>query len=143
MNMTQVILKKLNPIVVEKLKRLAQSHQRTLEEEITSILEDVTENTPIITPENRDWSPGFFEQTCGSWRASARSTGTRAVIMSYLLDTNACIRYLNSSNNPVFHRLNLLSPDDVFLCDIVKFERMKTGKLLYELIKMPNLFLRR
>jgi tRNA(fMet)-specific endonuclease VapC len=42
--------------------------------------------------------------------------------MSYLLDTNACIRYLNSSNNPVFHRLNLLSPDDVFLCDIVKFE---------------------
>jgi len=42
--------------------------------------------------------------------------------MSYLLDTNACIRYLNSSNNPVFHRLNLLPPDDVFLCDIVKFE---------------------
>jgi tRNA(fMet)-specific endonuclease VapC len=42
--------------------------------------------------------------------------------MSYLLDTNACIRYLNSSNNPVFDRLNLLQPDDVFLCDIVKVE---------------------
>ncbi|MBN3959645.1 type II toxin-antitoxin system VapC family toxin [Nostoc sp. NMS8] len=42
--------------------------------------------------------------------------------MSYLLDTNACIRYLNSSNNPVFYRLNSLPPDDVFLCDIVKFE---------------------
>ncbi|MCC5618472.1 type II toxin-antitoxin system VapC family toxin [Nostoc sp. CHAB 5836] len=42
--------------------------------------------------------------------------------MSYLLDTNACIRYLNSSNNPVFYRLNLLPPDDVLLCDIVKFE---------------------
>lgn len=66
--MTQVILKKLNPIVVEKLKYLAQSHQRTLEEEITSILEDVTENTAIITPENRGWSPGFLEQTCGSWQ---------------------------------------------------------------------------
>jgi hypothetical protein len=35
--MTQVILKQLNPFVIEKLKRLAQSHQRTLEEEITSI----------------------------------------------------------------------------------------------------------
>ncbi|UKP01444.1 type II toxin-antitoxin system VapC family toxin [Nostoc sp. UHCC 0870] len=42
--------------------------------------------------------------------------------MSYLLDTNACIRYLNSSNNPVFYRLNSLPPDEVFLCDIVKFE---------------------
>ncbi|MBD2565609.1 MULTISPECIES: type II toxin-antitoxin system VapC family toxin [Nostoc] len=42
--------------------------------------------------------------------------------MSYLLDTNACIRYLNSSNNPVFYRLNSLPPDDIFLCDIVKFE---------------------
>jgi tRNA(fMet)-specific endonuclease VapC len=42
--------------------------------------------------------------------------------MSYLLDTNACIRYLNSSNNPVFYRLNSLPPDDVFICDIVKFE---------------------
>ncbi|UKP01445.1 hypothetical protein [Nostoc sp. UHCC 0870] len=66
--MTQVILKQLNPIVIEKLKRLAQSHQRTLEEEITSILEDVTENTPIITSKSRDWSPGFFEHTCGGWQ---------------------------------------------------------------------------
>jgi hypothetical protein len=68
MNMTQVILKKLNPIVIEKLKHLALSHQRTLEEEITSILEDVAENTPIITSKNRRWSPGFFEHTCGAWQ---------------------------------------------------------------------------
>ncbi|MGB3203360.1 MAG: hypothetical protein WBB28_00035 [Crinalium sp.] len=65
--MTQVILKKLNPIVVEKLQHLAQSHQRTLEEEITSILEDVTGNTPITTPVNRGWSPGFFEEVIGGW----------------------------------------------------------------------------
>lgn len=65
--MTQVILKKLNPTIVEKLKYLAQIHQRTLEEEITSILENVTENTPIISPKNRGWSPGFFQQTCGCW----------------------------------------------------------------------------
>ncbi|EFA68960.1 hypothetical protein [Cylindrospermopsis raciborskii] len=60
--MTPVILQKLNPIVLEKLKYLAQSHQRTLEEEITSILEDITENTPIITPQNRGWFPGFLRK---------------------------------------------------------------------------------
>lgn len=42
--------------------------------------------------------------------------------MSYLLDTNACIRYLNSRDNPVFYRLSLLPVSDIFLCDVVKFE---------------------
>jgi len=58
MNMTQVILKQLNPIVLEKLKRLAQSHQRTLEEEITSILEDVAEKE-----EEPKSSEGFWDMT--------------------------------------------------------------------------------
>jgi hypothetical protein len=58
MNMTQVILKQLNPIVIEKLKRLAQSHQRTLEEEITSILEDVAEKEGEQTS-----SEGFWDMT--------------------------------------------------------------------------------
>ncbi len=65
--MTQIILETLKPIVVARLKYLAQSHQRTLEEEITSILEDVTENTPLVTPESLGWSPGFFEKTSGCW----------------------------------------------------------------------------
>lgn len=42
--------------------------------------------------------------------------------MSYLLDTNTCIRYLNKSNNEIISRLSSLSPDDVFICNIVKFE---------------------
>lgn len=42
--------------------------------------------------------------------------------MSYLLDTNACIQYLNSSNHQIVEKLASLSPDDIFLCDIVKFE---------------------
>lgn len=42
--------------------------------------------------------------------------------MSYLLDTNTCIRYLNKSNNEIVSRLSSLSPDDVFICDVVKFE---------------------
>ena len=56
--MTQVILKQLNPIVIEKLKRLAQSHQRTLEEEITSILEDVAEKEDEPTG-----GEGFWDMT--------------------------------------------------------------------------------
>jgi tRNA(fMet)-specific endonuclease VapC len=42
--------------------------------------------------------------------------------MSYLLDTNTCIRYLNFTNNNIVNRLNSLSPNDICLCDIVKFE---------------------
>ena len=56
--MTQVILKRLNPIVIEKLKRLAQSHQRTLEEEITSILEDLAEKEDVPTG-----GEGFWDMT--------------------------------------------------------------------------------
>ncbi|MGI0482668.1 hypothetical protein ACN4EE_18020 [Geminocystis sp. CENA526] len=35
-----------------------------------------------------------------------------------MLDTNTCIKYLNSSNNNIITPLNCLSPDNVFLCDI-------------------------
>ena len=42
--------------------------------------------------------------------------------MSYLLDTNTCIRYLNRSSILIYNRLNSLSPEEIFLCDIVKFE---------------------
>lgn len=42
--------------------------------------------------------------------------------MSYLLDTNACIKYLNSSSNPIVEKMASLSPDEIFLCDVVKFE---------------------
>lgn len=66
--MSQVILKKLNPIVVKKLKYLAQIYHPTLEEKITSILENVTENILTITNENRDLSSGLFEQTIGGWK---------------------------------------------------------------------------
>ena len=42
--------------------------------------------------------------------------------MSYLLDTNTCIRYLNRSSLSIYNPLNSLSPGEIFLCDIVKFE---------------------
>lgn len=66
--MTQIILEKIKPSVIEKLKNLAQQHQRTIEEEIRAILEDVTENQPITTPENKGWQKGFFEEVIGGWQ---------------------------------------------------------------------------
>lgn len=42
--------------------------------------------------------------------------------MIYLLDTNTCIRYINRYSEPIINRLQNLSPDDVAICDVVKFE---------------------
>ncbi len=42
--------------------------------------------------------------------------------MVYLLDTNTCIRYINQTNQAIVQRLQRLSPDDVKLFDVVKFE---------------------
>jgi len=64
--MTQIILEIAKSEVIDKLKHLAQKHDRSLEAEITSILETATATT-VSTPANRGWSEGFFEQTCGSW----------------------------------------------------------------------------
>ena len=42
--------------------------------------------------------------------------------MIYLLDTNACIQFLNSRNTAVQHRLIALGKEDVAICQIVKAE---------------------
>jgi tRNA(fMet)-specific endonuclease VapC len=42
--------------------------------------------------------------------------------MIYLLDTNTCIQYLNRRNQFVYQRIMSLSPSDIAICDIVKFE---------------------
>ena len=42
--------------------------------------------------------------------------------MIYLLDTNACIVYLNRPMSGVRSRLETLSPEDVAVCSIVKAE---------------------
>jgi tRNA(fMet)-specific endonuclease VapC len=42
--------------------------------------------------------------------------------MIYLLDTNTCIGYINRRNLPVYRKITSLSPEDVYICDIVKFE---------------------
>ncbi|MCA9972986.1 MAG: type II toxin-antitoxin system VapC family toxin [Anaerolineales bacterium] len=42
--------------------------------------------------------------------------------MTYLLDTNVCIRYLNGRSNAVVERLQSLTPTEVAVCAIVKAE---------------------
>ena len=42
--------------------------------------------------------------------------------MTYLLDTNTCIRYLNGRSPQIKKRLEALKPDDVWLCAVVKAE---------------------
>ncbi|BAZ79310.1 MAG: type II toxin-antitoxin system VapC family toxin [Sphaerospermopsis kisseleviana] len=42
--------------------------------------------------------------------------------MIYLLDTNTCIGYINRRNNSIYQRITSLSPEEVVICDIVKFE---------------------
>ncbi len=40
----------------------------------------------------------------------------------YLLDTNACIRILNGSSNTLVARLSRHTPQDIYLCAVVKAE---------------------
>jgi tRNA(fMet)-specific endonuclease VapC len=42
--------------------------------------------------------------------------------MTYLLDTNVCIRYLNGRAPGVLQRMQALLPEDVVVCSIVKAE---------------------
>lgn len=42
--------------------------------------------------------------------------------MIYLLDTNTCIAYINGRSLAIRERLDSLSPDDVAICDVVKYE---------------------
>ena len=42
--------------------------------------------------------------------------------MKYLLDTNACISYLNNPASKVRVQLGLLKPSDIVLCSVVEAE---------------------
>ncbi|MGH8608499.1 MAG: type II toxin-antitoxin system VapC family toxin [Gammaproteobacteria bacterium] len=42
--------------------------------------------------------------------------------MSYLLDTNAWIRYLNPADSPVKYRVSAARPRDIVLCSVVNAE---------------------
>jgi len=73
----QLISEDSDPIVIEKLKVLAQKHGRSLQAELKQIIEAAvpaqTLNQPdekavTKTPEELGWSPGFFERTAGCFQ---------------------------------------------------------------------------
>ncbi len=63
--MTQIILEIAQPVVIEKLRNLAQRYQRTLEEQIVLILENAVTPLPqeqdITTSDNNQ--DGFWDMT--------------------------------------------------------------------------------
>jgi tRNA(fMet)-specific endonuclease VapC len=52
--------------------------------------------------------------------------------MTYLLDTNTCIRYLNGKSESIRQSLESKRPDDIALCSVVKAE------LFYGAMKSAN-----
>ena len=42
--------------------------------------------------------------------------------MKYLLDSNTCIRYLNQRSQSIIDKMELMSPNDIVVCSIVKAE---------------------
>lgn len=52
--------------------------------------------------------------------------------MSYILDTNACIQYLNGTSACLRHKLESNLPENIFLCAVVRAE------LFYGAIKSAN-----
>jgi len=42
--------------------------------------------------------------------------------MTYLLDTNVCIKYLNGKSEKIREHIESLNPEDIVLCSIVKAE---------------------
>lgn len=58
--------------------------------------------------------------------------------MTYLLDTNTCIRYLNERAPNVLQRLQTLPPTEVRVCAIVKAE-MYFGAMDTRRVTLPSL----
>jgi len=60
--------------------------------------------------------------------------------MKYLLDTNACISYLNKAESPVRKRMQMLKPSEILLCSVVQselyFEVMKSATPLKNLSRL-------
>src|SRR5262245_58411376 len=52
-------------------------------------------------------------------RAARGLRSARRIVVKYLLDTNAWIRYVNKPRSAIARRLATLQPDDVRLCSVV------------------------
>ncbi len=66
--------------------------------------------------------------------------------MTYLLDTNTCIKFLNGQSDSIRHRIESLNPDDLVLCAVVKAELLygaaKSSRPAENLSKLHHFFAR-
>lgn len=64
--------------------------------------------------------------------------------MSYLLDTNTCIRYLNGTSDNIRNKFELYHSTDLYLCSVVKAELLfgayKSGNPEKNLNKVNQFF---
>ena len=64
--------------------------------------------------------------------------------MSYLLDTNTCIRYLNGTSDNIRNKFELHNSTDLYLCSVVKAELLfgayKSGNPEKNLNKVNQFF---
>jgi tRNA(fMet)-specific endonuclease VapC len=64
--------------------------------------------------------------------------------MTWLLDTNVCVAFLNGGDTSVRDRLLALSPSDVFLCSVVKAELLfgarKSSRVDENLARLTEFF---
>ncbi len=66
--------------------------------------------------------------------------------MTYLLDANTCINYLNGRSEPIRRRIESLRPDNLALCSVVKAELLysavKSGRSAENFAKLRRFFAR-
>jgi tRNA(fMet)-specific endonuclease VapC len=66
--------------------------------------------------------------------------------MTYLLDTNTCIKFLNGGSEPVRRRIESLRSDDLALCSVVKAELLygaaKSARPVDNVTKLSRFFAR-
>jgi len=66
--------------------------------------------------------------------------------MTYLLDANTCINYLNGRSEPIRRQIESLRPDNLALCSVVKAELLygaaKSGRSAENVAKLRRFFAR-
>jgi len=80
--MNQITLQTMKPNVIKKLQNLARSHQRTLEEEITVILEDavlVDRGVDLIVEERQEPKVSDFWKGLQKFRLTIENDGLRFI----------------------------------------------------------------
>ena len=78
--MNQITLQTMKPTVIKKLQNLARSHQRTLEEEITVILENavlVDRDVDLVVEERQESTVSDFWKGLQKFRLTIENDGLR------------------------------------------------------------------